>query len=613
MAAKVAKFFDAWNQFREGLRFGWPLAWGANRRLSVWLVAATAAAAISSPLLIAVLGASVNEIEQSFDAAASPGEVSLARWIALAAGLSLIVASMEELRRYLRRRLEDEIQLRVNSRLISHVAGLDLATLENPSTQDALQRATVHPGRSVLALQLGIIDSISGVFQTVVYLGFLIWIEPVWSMLLLGAALPHVATRWYVARANHITIRSRATANRWGAYYRELLQNHRVIPQLKVMRLAPMLAERFAASVTSVLLASRRIYRIRAVTHLASTMISISAVLVIVSMVGRRAVAQEIALGWFVAYWTTAWRMRSVFAHLADSVSTILDAHFQLANIREVLDLKPAIPNHGGGQRPLLGHIELRNLTFQYPTSSVPAIDNLTAVINPGECVGLVGPNGAGKTTLAKLITRLYEPSSGTIQFDGIDLRNWDLTDLQRQMSVVFQEPAQFEASVADNIAFGDWERLQHKSDLVQEVARRTGFHDHVVQLPEGYETHVGRQFGQVDLSGGQWRQLAVTRGMANDPALMILDEPTANLDAYAEERFFQSIRRMLAGRTSILISHRFSTLRLADRLLVLDAGRLVEQGSHDELLRQDGLYASMYRAFSARLTGDQSTLLDAA
>ena len=609
----MEKITHAWRQFREGLRFGWPLAWHANRRLCIWMISVSAAAAIAGPLLVLVLGASVSEIERSIDNAGSSGTLSLTGWIVLAAGLSLTVATTDELRRYFRRRLEDEIQLGVDSRIISHVAALDLATLEDPSTQDALQRATVHPGQSVLALLLGMIDSVSGAYQTIVFLGFLLWIEPVWSLLLLGAALPQVLTRWYVSRANHVTQRARATANRWGAYYRELLQNHRVAAELKVMRLAPLLAERFAENVSSVMLASRRIYRIRAVTHLASTAVSIASVLVIVAMVGRRAMAQEIELGMFVAFWTAAWRMRSVIGQFSDAASRVLDAHFQLSNIRDVLSLKPAIPGEGGTCEPLKAHIELRNVTFRYPTAVAPAIDDVTAVIRPGECIGLVGPNGAGKTTLAKLIARLYEPSAGAVLMDGVDLRDRDLADLHRRISVVFQEPVRFEATVADNIAFGDWERLLQRPDLVEDVARRTGFHDHVVGLPEGYDTHVGRQFGRVDLSGGQWRQLAVARGLANDPALIVLDEPTANLDAYAEERFFQSIRKLLAGPTSILISHRFSTLRLADRLLVLDGGRLVEQGSHEELLELDGLYASMYRAFSARLHGEPTIHSEAA
>jgi ATP-binding cassette subfamily B protein len=330
-------------------------------------------------------------------------------------------------------------------------------------------------------------------------------------------------------------------------------------------------------------------------------------------MVGQRAIEGRIALGAFVAYWTSAWRMRAVTSHLSDAVSMTLDAHYELLNVREVLSLRPTLPVAGAVDRPLRGHIELRNLTFQYSGSTVPAIDNVTATIEAGECVALVGLNGAGKTTLAKLMARLYEPSQGSVLIDGIDLRDWDLTSLHRQMSVVFQEPARFEATVAENIAFGDWERLLANPSLVQDFARRTGLHDCITELPDGYDTHIGRQFGRVDLSVGQWRQLAVTRGVANNPNLIILDEPTANLDAYAEEKFFRSIREVLRGRTAILISHRFSTLRLADRLLVIDGGRLVEQGTHDELLRRGGLYASMFRAYSARLTGSPPTLSDAA
>ncbi len=602
----------AWRQVRESLRFGLPLAWASNRRLCIALLVASLASAVAGPLLVLALGAAVSEIQSTLDSRTSDAG-DLAPWIAIAAVLSLLVATTDEIRRYVRRRLEDEIQLRVDCRLIWHIAGLNVSTLEDPATQDALQRATLNPGRSVLALLLGIIDSVSSGFQTLVYLALLLWIEPFWSLLLLGAALPHLATRWYVARATHETFRNRTTAKRWGAYYREILQNHRFIPEIKVMRLAPLLARRFEGSVTAVLKASRRIYRMQAVTHLVSTSISVAAVLVILCMVGQRAIAREIALGSFVAYWTAAWRMRAVIGHLSDAVSMTLDAHFELVNIREVLSLQPMAPVAGAVSRPLRGRIELRNLTFHYPASDVPAIDGVSAIIEPGECVALVGPNGAGKTTLAKLIARLYEPSCGRVLIDDVDVGDWDLTDLHRQMSVVFQDPARFEATAAENIAFGDWERLLSAPGLVRDVARRTGFHDSIEELPEGYDTHIGRQFGRVDLSGGQWRQLAVTRGLANDPALIILDEPTANLDACAEERFFRSIREMLAGRTSILISHRFSTLRLADRLLVLDGGRLVEQGSHDELVRRNGLYASMYRAFSARLTGDRESHSEAA
>lgn len=604
--------FVAWRHVRDSLRFGLPLAWSSNRRLCIALGVSSLASAVAGPLLVLVLGGAVREIQTALEARTSQSG-DLARWIVIAAVLSLSAATADEIRRYVRRRLEDEIQLRVDCRLIWHVAGLNVATLEEPATQDALQRATLNPGHAVLAMLLGLIDAVSNGLQAIVFLVLLLWIEPFWSLLLLGAAVPHLAARWYVSRASHQSIRKRATAKRWGAYYREILQNHRFIPEIKVMRLAPLLAQRFEASVAGVLQSSRMLYRLQAVTHLASTLISIVAVLIILSMVGQRAIEGRIALGAFVAYWTSAWRMRAVTGHLSDAVSMTLDAHYELLNIREVLGLRPTLPVAGAVDQPLQGRIELRDLTFHYPASSVPAIDNVSATIAAGECVALVGLNGAGKTTLAKLIARLYEPARGSVLIDGVDLRDWDLTSLHRQMSVVFQEPVRFEATVAENIAFGDWERLVADPALVQDVARRTGLHECIAALPDGYDTHIGRQFGRVDLSVGQWRQLAVTRGVANNPALIILDEPTANLDAYAEERFFRSIRETLRGRTAILISHRFSTLRLADRLLVIDGGRLVEQGTHDELLQRGGLYASMFHAYSARLAGRPALLADAA
>lgn len=606
MSVAASRKHLVWRGVRESLRFGLPLAWGANRRLCLWMLLSTAGAAVAGPLLVVALGASVSAIQASLEAGTSDAG-ALNRWIAIAAGLSLLVATTEEVRKYVRRRLEDEVQLRVDSRLIWHIAGLDVATLEDAATQDALNRASLHPGRSVLALLLGIVESVSSGFQALAYLGLLLWIEPVWSLLLVGAALPHVASRWSLSRRNHETIRSRTTARRWGAYYSEILRDHRIVPELKVMRLAPLLARRFEESVATVLKASRRIYRIQAVSHLLSTTVSIAAVLVIVAMVGRGAMSGAITLGSFVAYWTAAWRMRSVIARLSDAVSMLFDGHFELVNVRDVLNLRTKTPAGGRVRNSVQGRIELRHLTFRYPDAAEPTVDDVSAVIEPGECVALVGPNGAGKTTLAKLIARLYEPSGGAVLIDGVDVREWDLAELHRQMSVVFQETARIEATLGENIAFGDWERLLDQPELITPVAERTGFQHIADDLAAGYRTHIGRRFGNVDLSGGQWRQLAVTRALANDPALIILDEPTANLDVYAEERFYRSIRELLRGRTSILISHRFTTLRQADRLLVLNAGRLVEQGSHEELLANNGVYASMYQSFTARLTGSES------
>jgi ATP-binding cassette subfamily B protein len=321
----------------------------------------------------------------------------------------------------------------------------------------------------------------------------------------------------------------------------------------------------------------------------------------VVRVVGQSAQRGAISVGSFVAFWTAAWRLRAAMTRLSDSLSAVFDAHFAIVQIREFLSLPPRQASGGHVGPDIVGRIELLNASYRYPGAEHAAVDQVSLTIEPGEVIALVGPNGAGKTTLARLITRLYEASSGTVAIDGHDVREWDIDALHRQMSVVFQEPVRFEATAMESVAFGDWERLLDQPERVREIARQTGLDPILSALPRGYHTHLGRNFGDCDLSGGQWRRLAVTQALARDPRVIVLDEPYANLDPVAEEELYQSIARLLKGRTAILISHRFSTLCLADRIIAMDAGRIVEQGTHDELLRLDGLYASLYRTSLAR------------
>ncbi len=209
--------------------------------------------------------------------------------------------------------------------------------------------------------------------------------------------------------------------------------------------------------------------------------------------------------------------------------------------------------------------------------------------------MALVGDNCAGKSTIAKLIARLYDPCSGTVLFDGIDAREFDPSHLRRQVTCLTQDFGRYAASAADNVAFGDWERLVGDEAALEAVARGAGVHDLISAMPQGYRTMLGREFGQYEPSGGQWQQLAVARTVAHGARIVILDEPTANLDIETEYRLFQRYRALAEGRTILLISHRFSTVRMADRILVLDAGQVVEGGTHDELIRRNGRYAALY------------------
>ena len=247
-------------------------------------------------------------------------------------------------------------------------------------------------------------------------------------------------------------------------------------------------------------------------------------------------------------------------------------------------------------------------MTFAYSDSTPNVLSKLSFRIEPGETVALVGKNGAGKTTVAKLIARFYDPDEGSIYFSRHDLRDLQREDLRHQIAFVFQRFGRYSATAADNIAFGDWQMLLHDREKPEAYARLFGIHDLIESMPDGYDTVLGSTFGYHTLSGGQWQLLAIARALVREASLIILDEPTANLDARAEYKLFSRFREIARGNTTLLISHRFSTVKLADRILVLDKGEIVESGTHDELVIGGGLYASLYRMQRHQMTAESES-----
>jgi ATP-binding cassette subfamily B protein len=285
------------------------------------------------------------------------------------------------------------------------------------------------------------------------------------------------------------------------------------------------------------------------------------------------------------------------------TASGVADQALFLTDLLAFFEMKPSVeskPNGLPAPRPVVRGFEFCNVSFAYPGTDRQVLSDFNFTLAPGERVALIGENGQGKTTVVKLITRLYDPSEGRILLDGVDLREYDLADLHSEIGVIFQDFMRYEMTAQENIAVGRVE-VEHTVSDIEYAAEKSMASGVIAKLRNGYDQMLGRRFeGGVDLSGGEWQKIALARAYLRDAQLLILDEPTASLDARSEFEVFERFAELTEGKMALLISHRFSTVRMADRIVVLEGGRLVEEGSHSQLLARGGRYAAMFEMQAA-------------
>jgi ATP-binding cassette, subfamily B, bacterial len=516
-------------------------------------------------------------------------------------GLSRVSALLESL-------LGDLFANRTSVELMRHSATLDLEQFENAELYDKLERA-----RRQTVGRIGLFTLLLATIQdviTLVTLGAALAVYVPWLLVLLVVAvLPSLLGETHFASLGYSLLYSWTPERRQLDYLRYIGASDVSAKELKLFGLSDYLVGRYDRLSREFYDANKALAVRRS---LVSTLLAAVgtlgyygayAVIIYLTVIGYRSPAGLFTIGVLTFLAGSFRQSRDLIQRVLLSLSQVYEQSLYLDDLFTFLELEPRIRPHPGGRQvpsPIRIGFAFEDVGFKYPGADQWAVRGLNFTLAPGERLALVGENGAGKTTLVKLLARLYDPTEGRILLDGVDLREYDVDSLRRNVGVIFQDFVRYDFLLKENIAVGDIARLD-QDPLIRTAAQRSLADTVAARLAGGFEQMLGRRFeGGVELSGGEWQKVALGRAYMREAQLLILDEPTAALDARAEYEVFLRFSELTQGKMAVLISHRFSTVRMADRILVLQGGELVEQGTHQALVNQGGLYAELFQLQAA-------------
>jgi len=596
LEATTRGFFGVFRFSRRAIE----LVWSTNGRLTVVLAVLTLVAGVL-PAAMAYVGALIiDSVLAAAKTATDSGEVSMTRVFTLVAVEALIIATISGAQRGIslcQALLRAQLGQRVNVMILEKAITLELAQFEDSEFYDKLTRAR----REASSRPLSLVNRTFGLGQNVISLisyGVLLVQFSPWAVLILVlAGLPSFVAETRFSGEAFTLFRWRSPETRMQIYLETVIAREDNVKEVKLFGLGPLLLQRYQDIFQRLYKADRALAIRRDGWGFVLGLIGTGALYGAYAWIAFATVVSRITLGQMTMYLMLFRQGQSAVSAILSAIGGMYEDNLYLSTLYEYLETPVAKSeaSHKSGPQPNDG-IRFETVSFTYPGASEAALKEVDLHILPGESLALVGENGSGKTTLIKLLTRLYYPDQGRILLDGLDLKDWDEETLRQRIGVIFQDFSRYQFLVGENIGAGDVRQFEDEQRW-KDAADKGMADDFIEDLPSGYKTQLGKWFkdGQ-ELSGGQWQKIALSRAfMRTEADILVLDEPTAAMDAAAEAKIFEHFRKLTQKRIAILISHRFSTVRMASQIIVIENGRVIERGSHEQLMELNGHYANLF------------------
>ncbi len=573
------------------------LVWTTSRALTFTLALLTIVAGIL-PAVIAFIGQLIVDGVLDAMSSATPDRARVFWLVALEAVVVIAVAGSQRGISASQSLLRALLGQRVNVMILEKALTLQLAHFEDSEFYDKLTQARREASSRPLSLVTRTFALVQNAVSLTSYAVLLFAFSPWAVVILLFAGLPSFFAEAKFSGDAFRLFRWRSPETRMQMYLETVIAREDGVKEVKLFQLGPRLLQRYRDIFEKLFVEDRRLTLRRDGWGFVFGLLSTAAFYGAYIWVVSTAINGEISLGAMTMYLVLFRQGQSAVAASLSAISGMYEDNLYLSNLYDYLE-QPVLTRGGDAKKgpdPSRG-IEFRNVSFTYPGSNAKAVDNVSFQVRPGESLALVGENGSGKTTLVKLLTRLYEPTEGYLMLDGLKLQNWDVEALRQRIGVIFQDFGRYQFTVGENIGAGDVRHIDNEERWVR-AAKMGMAAPFIDDMPDGYQTQLGRWFkGGRELSGGQWQRIAISRAfMRSDADILVLDEPTAAMDAASEAAIFDHFRSQSHNKMTILISHRFSTVRAADKIIVLHDGAIVEQGSHESLLELNGQYAQLFK-----------------